>query len=347
MAITSIIKIMVKNRNKSFTGGILCAFFALCGFLSACKTEYVPKELVGDNFIETFTLREFSKDTLINASIVGGEVIVYWPSYKPLPDSIRPTISLSENASIRPASGTLVPFRTGTTYTVTSEADTEKEYVLKVDLRQPIPGFAYTGPNIGLNQGDIYDIYGHWFLKDIDQIRAFFVDTVTREESPFRILGFREHQKNYPEMVPYGFISHEDVSSGKYHLKVVNGIHTVFATVSGTAEKVVFTIAPTPRTRPQTRNLLSSFPYTLRRGEEFTMGGKCLDYLTNISLQNSLGQKHEVEFVRSSYDSWTGKIPADMPLGEYKNYYMIYQEEVDGVPATKETRLIGTFTIVE
>src|SRR5262245_54294289 len=125
---------MINSNCKAF---IAVGFIALAISFVSCKKEYVNRinTIPGDttfvsgmNYIKTFEIKEYSADTVIKASITADSIIIYWPSFsRALPDSIAPVITLPDSATISPASGKNVAFKTGATYTVTSAAGTTKK----------------------------------------------------------------------------------------------------------------------------------------------------------------------------------------------------------------------------
>src|SRR5688572_6469671 len=133
-------------------------FIVLVISIVSCKKEYVDriKTIPGDtthvsgmNYIKTFEIKEYSTDTVIKAGITADSIIVYWPSYsRTMPDSITPLIALPDSATVSPASGTKVAFKTGTSYTVTSAAGTAKKYILKVGQLTAVPWFYYSSATI-------------------------------------------------------------------------------------------------------------------------------------------------------------------------------------------------------
>ena len=156
------------------------------GFISF-KKEYVDKvnTIAGDtihvsgmNYIKTFEIKEYSADTVIKASITADSIIVYWPSYsRAMPDSIAPVIALPDSATISPASGKKVAFKTGGIYTVTSAAGTVKKYILKVSQLSAVPWFSFTSPNITL--GEYLSLGGDQFWQDTSQTKVYFVSATT------------------------------------------------------------------------------------------------------------------------------------------------------------------------
>jgi len=320
----------------------MIALLLLCG---SCKKEYIDKvnRVLADNFIESFAISEFHKDTVIQASIVGDEIIVYWPGYKELPASISPKIGTSEKAIISPASETSVPFQNGTKYTVKSESGVEKEYTLKVDLRQPIPVVIYDGHFKDIAQGSIKGIAGYWILRDAARTKIFLVSKENPQqeyELPLMDFGL---ERRFIYTAPRAVITH-DVPAGDYHTKFVNGIHTVYATIKDKDERHVTTVTESPRDKAKYISDLNTLPITLKKGDELVIYGACFDRIQKVSLlkTRTSGDKHELELVRSSYTEWVGKIPSDIPLDTYKAFQLTSS---DGT-ITTQTHSSG-LTIVE
>jgi len=316
----------MKKKNGLATRKMGIGMTALLLICGACKKEYIDKvnRVLDDGFIESFALlSEFHKDTVIQASIVGDEIIVYWPAYKELPASISPKIGTSEKASISPASETSVPFQNGTKYKVKSESGKEKEYTLKVDLRQPIPVIFHNMHFKNVAQGSVKAITGYWILRDAAKTKIFLVSKDNPEqEYELQLVDFGL-ERRYIYTAPRTVITH-DVPPGDYHTKFVNGLHTVYATIRNKDERHVTTVKEKPRDRARYLSDLNTLPITLKRGDELVIYGACFDHLQKVSLlkTRTSGDKHELELVRSSYAEWVGKIPSDIPLDTYEAYQL-------------------------
>src|SRR5262249_43347301 len=115
---------------------ILFMTIAVCAALSfsACKKDKEYTKYPYNN-IERFALKSYSNDT-IKGVIIKDTVFVYWDASAKLPESITPSIVISERATISPASGTAVSPAASPVYTVTAEDGTIRKYQLKFLLGQ-------------------------------------------------------------------------------------------------------------------------------------------------------------------------------------------------------------------
>ena len=206
------------------------------GFITSCEDEVIDRfvDIPGDtitisglNQIITFEVGEFSADTVLKAAIKEDSLIVYWPTYKPVPANISPTIIIPENASIEPPSGESVPFETGTTYKVTAEDESERQYILKVVLYQPEPWY---GLNIvqsnDLRFIEIFDrqenillLLGDFFIPDTTQTKMYITNLENQKETQLEITKIRidEIRVKIPS----------DIEKGYYSTTLVSGIHSI------------------------------------------------------------------------------------------------------------------------
>jgi hypothetical protein len=194
----------------------------------SCKKEYVDKfkmipadtvTLSGYTHITSFKISEFSADTIIKATIGSDSIIIYWPSYKPLPATIKPTITIPEKATILPGSGAEVNFENGTKFTVTSEAGTKKEYKLYIDFRQPEPYFVYNNPSVFLSSAN--NISGDWLLTDTARTKVYLISATDQKEYTATVVSMSTGNItfNIPATLP---------ADQLYDIKVVNGIYTIY-----------------------------------------------------------------------------------------------------------------------
>ncbi|MFD2906609.1 hypothetical protein [Sphingobacterium anhuiense] len=121
-----------KKQIRSFQ---LLAIFILTMTCWSCKKE-TPDLPYKD--IESFSIRDASGNTL-SASIVEDRIILYWPPLVDQPESITPTIKVSEMATITPASGTSIELQLEKPiiYTVRAQDGSSKNYTLSFQVNQP------------------------------------------------------------------------------------------------------------------------------------------------------------------------------------------------------------------
>jgi hypothetical protein len=186
---------------------------------ASCKkeTEYAPYPY---NSIELLSITAGDNEK-INASFHNDSIIIYWPSYLPKPAKITPQITVSENATITPASGTEVAFATGTKFSVKAQSGIVKDYFLKVIVNQPdIQVFEGTysttkGGTITVNNGREM----RYLTRDVNLTRFYIVDNANKEtQIP---IEFADQPDGSPIMrikVP----NTDDIKVGAYKIKIVS-----------------------------------------------------------------------------------------------------------------------------
>ena len=91
------------------------------------------------NTIERFSMHGYGELDSISAVIKGDTILIYWNPEATPPQKIQPSIDIAPAASITPASGAEVAFNQNTTYTVTAEDGTVRQYILKPVFNKAIP----------------------------------------------------------------------------------------------------------------------------------------------------------------------------------------------------------------
>ncbi|WP_312789332.1 hypothetical protein [Sphingobacterium sp.] len=187
----------------------------------SCKTEY-PNLPYND--IESFSIQDADGKTL-SASIVNDQIILYWPPLVEQPESITPTIKISELATITPASGTAIQLQSDKpiTYTVRAQDGSSKNYTLVFQYNQPL-----VQAKMNLLEGKYYlsypknepiSIRGENILLDETQTKGYLVDKDGKET----LLSFYAA----PQASGIVFNTPEDLKPGIYHIKLISGRYTV------------------------------------------------------------------------------------------------------------------------
>ncbi|MBE8719967.1 hypothetical protein [Sphingobacterium pedocola] len=160
------------NIYKTVIFSLLALFIVSCS-----KTETIKRPY---NEVIKFSVAGYGSLDSVNAAISGDEIQVYWNSDNPLPIQIKPTIRVSEGATISPASGTEVEFSENTTYTVTAEDGTVRNYTIKPIVQQPIPILNSTNAintsTSVLRWGTVRDfkLFGEYFLAtDLSKVKVY------------------------------------------------------------------------------------------------------------------------------------------------------------------------------
>ncbi|MCC8407527.1 hypothetical protein LJ707_01200 [Mucilaginibacter sp. UR6-1] len=147
-------------------------FMVTAGLLS-CKKEYPALPY---NDIEQFTIKDADGND-IKASIDGSSIIVYYPPFQTVPDKIKPVITVSEGATVTPASGSEVEYKDGTAFEVKAADGSTKIYTLKAYVNQPTPTF-----EVGdLRIGDYISIPAEYLLPDTNQTKLYLINTQNNE----------------------------------------------------------------------------------------------------------------------------------------------------------------------
>jgi len=186
-------------------------------FFISCKKEYVDYPY---NTIEKFVVTDNTK-AAIEASITESKIIVYWPPQQAVPDSITPVITVSDRATISPASGTKVAFKQTTIYTITAQDGGTRKFTLTPSVNQPLVYFNFAGSNIqNLGIGKPFAIIGENFIVDTAETKFFLVDKNKKE--------IQVPASNFTSFTTTGIRGSIPVTSaidtGNYTFKLVSGI---------------------------------------------------------------------------------------------------------------------------
>ncbi|MNL09022.1 hypothetical protein D3C87_1297690 [compost metagenome] len=267
--------------------------------LFSCKKEY-PDYPYAE--LQQFTVKD-AKGNELKAVIKGGEIMLYWPPMQDLPDFISPAVVVSERAGVLPASGESVPFKDGTTYTVTAQNGTTRQYKLKLALNQVKP-LLIVGTSAPV--GAYFSVGGDFFIPDAAKTSVFLVDSKSKEiqlKNPLSISPI-----NISFYLP-------ELEEGSYRVKLTSGIHTVFAKDL---------LAITYSASPVLDRVVTDYPRDLKRGGEYQyrFTGTPISKITKLRLRlladNSF---QEVEIISRNADNTVViKIPPTMPVGTYSAF---------------------------
>jgi hypothetical protein len=200
--------------------------FTFCTIVISCKKEY--KKLPYYD-IESFIVTG-EADKEYKAAIVGEEIIVYMPPFVLLPDSIAPKITVSEGATVTPASGVKVPFTNGQMYTVTAQDGSVKKYTLKPLDSQPEPVINSFSEYVPINEGTLY-ITGQYLVIENDTARTKLVIIRNSDNHIFPV-EMKEKNGNpnifsiVASLPSYDPESISLIDTGSYHFQVTVGTKT-------------------------------------------------------------------------------------------------------------------------
>ncbi len=304
-------------------------------FTVSCESEYttiyndVPGDTIyqsGDAFIKSFTVQAYEDQQPVKAAIVNDTIKLLWVSYHKIPQTIKPLIDVADKASVNPVSGQEVPFEDGVKYRVTSEAGTVKEYILKIDFRQPEPKsfrFAMEGTtyNIGSTQKILvsHDEFDDlWF--SMEHTRAYFVSAEDHNrEYDCEIAYFGPGTYTQP-FASYGiyFYIPTNMPAGKYDFRIKNGEYLL----KDKDENMHFNVTITDD--PEYLQVSTFDAYkTMPAGSTFTVRGVNLDMPVTsvvIAKNNSSSAVHyPLEVISRNRYSATFKLPSQIPADTYNN----------------------------
>jgi hypothetical protein len=313
---------MPEKHKKMKSRSVIVIVVLLAVSIVSCRKEYVDKinTIAGDtvyisgmNYIRSFEVKEYSADTVLKAGITADSIIVYWPSYaRAKPDSIAPIITLPDSATISPASGKKVAFKTGTMYTVTSAAGTIKKYTLTISQQSAVPWFYYNPASITL--GDYVTVSGDQFWQDTSQTKVYLVSATTGAAYPAELFSV-------PITGPRFIIPLNVPTDGLYDIKVVNGAYTLYnaTDVRRNAISLVY---------PTLVNInAAGLPSKLARGSTFIVRGTLLSNVIAAALYaNSVYTP--VEVVSTAIDKVVLSIPAGMVTGTYSRVRVVTSDGI-------------------
>lgn len=260
-------------------------------------------------------LVQFSIDNVEGSTLKGviqdDQIIVYWPPYLAIPDSVSPGIITADKALVLPASGSKVAFTAQTTYTVTAQDGSKKTYHLKPVINQPL--FYIRQLNTTqLLFGDVLVVGGDFFIPDTNQTKVYIVGSDKKEiqlhyGAPYDNVALCT-QTGLWLTIPSAI--HDTVPSipfDSYRVKVVSGLRTI------TFDQVVKPAFMMPYATDVS-------PSQAAAGDVVTLtAGRALVGITGATLvgpQNESTQ-YTCEIISYNKDAIKIKLPAGVPAGEY------------------------------
>ncbi|WEK34347.1 MAG: hypothetical protein P0Y53_17820 [Candidatus Pseudobacter hemicellulosilyticus] len=290
----------------------------------SCKKEYVDKyniipgdtvTVLGYNHMLSFAIHEYHPDTVLKAAIKEDSLLVYWPVYKAAPETFSPDISLPEKATVTPASGTAVPFKTGTRFTVKAEDGTTRVFTLKLIYNQA--PLQYVNPNT-VTLGYPFNIYGQ-FVADPGMTTVWFerldgADTVTI--SSFQRVTATQISFNIPD----------NITPDLYRIRIRNGWRTEYSNIELDTLQIGYSTLDLPEPPAE---------ITVKRGTEFTVNGTNIRFLRGnkailIGFKEDGGtQSQVIDVTAHTETSMTFSIPADALLGKMA-FLQVFSHTIPG-----------------
>ncbi|WP_119078858.1 hypothetical protein [Chitinophaga alhagiae] len=293
-------------NHKTFV--VLC----LLAMTVACKkeTETAPFPY---NSIQSFSIETTAAET-INGAISGDSIIVYWPSYIPMPATVTPAITISENAEVTPAPGTAVDFKTGTSFTVKAQNGSAKTYFLKVAVNQP--PIIVRNINLSTTKGGTIEVSTDngilYLARDAALTKFYIIDSSGREKDLSLSFSTNPYKGNIMEIkVP----DTDDVKQGAYRIKITSG------TQSFISEEYRFAILYPSDKRPEADPL--NTPLTVKRGNTITFTGTGFLEMKEARVYGYTPEWAEreigtLELVSFTATTATYRVPASFPAGVYQ-----------------------------
>lgn len=189
---------------------ILLIIFAAA--FPSCKKEYTDWPY---NNIEKFAVMDQTGQEL-KALIQDGIILIQWPPFQTIPDSVAPEIVISERATVSPASGVRILFEDGQLYEVTAQDGSKKTYTLKISSNQPEPTYIVSETQVPL--GGTFGLIGEYFIADTNQTTLHLVD---KNQYEIKLSSFTLF--NTVSIIPTIPL---DIDTGRYAIKFKTGIYT-------------------------------------------------------------------------------------------------------------------------
>lgn len=294
-------QILVQAKNMKYL--LLVCLITLLTW--SCKKEYTKMPY---NDIEKFTITD-NTGAVLKAAIQDNKIIIYYPPFQTVPDSIKPQITVSTGATVSPASGARQLFRSGLKYTVTAEDGSTKTYELQSAINQPPITFITGNTTLGALLG----LSGEYFIPDTTNTKIYLIGSDKKETRiPGKLLT-----KLTASSISASLPASLGVDTGQYNVKLVSGQRT--------AVQGPITLAPAFQK--------FSFPNitTIKRGEEYSVtdtSGYAMiikRYGPNINRGLKLYINNNtyvpVTLTKLTGDVCSFRIPADCPLGFFQVVY--------------------------
>lgn len=295
--------------DKFMIGKVLILLFAL--IFMACKKEQQASPYSN---IVNFTVKD-AKGAVLKAGIENNELLLYWPPEQAVPDFISPTITVAAGAEISPASGTQVPFKDGTTYTVRAKNGSTTTYKIKLKINSLIPyvravNFTVYKGRTFLSKGSSVTILGDYFSSDVSLVKVFLLAKDGKEA---------EVKVEKTDPISISFIA--DGPLGEYErLKVISNNRSVtYEQKFELAPAISFpTLSPVSFEQPQ----------TWKRGDQVNIkGGSDADLASVIGFYDiNAGTEYPLTIKEKRKDGWILQIPSDLPLGVYTHLYFYFPD---------------------
>ncbi len=159
----------------------------------------------------------------IYADINENDITINWPQSIKKPETITPTIIVSDKAHVVPASRTEITFKDKVAFVVTAEDGTAKTYNLKIETLHPNLKIEEAETQITANYTYSYTILGEGFSKNPAENKAFLVSH-DGTETPIKVTEVQTRNDNgYGDGLVLRMPKKADLPEGHYKVKVAFG----------------------------------------------------------------------------------------------------------------------------
>ncbi|RAJ06656.1 hypothetical protein LX64_01783 [Chitinophaga skermanii] len=279
--------------------------------MAACSkdTEYAKYPY---NAIETFAVT--ANGFTVQGAIDKDSITVYWPTYVAQPTNVTAKVTPSEKATVTPASGASVDFKTGTKFTVKAENGTTKDYFLKVVFNQP-PIQLYELAIPSAEKGAVANFDLNSILKYVieDTVQTKFYLVGNNNVSHQMKIAFVTTPQN-ARVLAVHIPNSADIVEGAYKIRITSGLS------SYQSDGFIFGVVYPNAAFPKADNITSAV--SVKRGTNITFTGKGFVDMKEARVFGYNANWMEVELGKWELVSYTAttatyKIPTDFPTGTY------------------------------
>lgn len=305
------------------TAAVVCLLL-----LNACKKEYPDYPY---NDIKQFVIKNVNGADL-KAAFNNNDIILYWPPFVNVPDSITPQITVAERAAIHPASGTKVPFNETTVYTVTAQDGSIRTYKLVVATNQPPLAVKYVQEPMKL--GAEFEISGEYFIPDTNQTKLYLV---SGDKKVFQLYGNSFNVFNHGRISTIIPLS-DQLDTVLYSVQLVSGVRSI-------------TKGPFKMNRPDLVVQLAPGTTNVKVGGsiEFTVPPAVLKFhpLTNIESAQIMTTSFELFTVQSQLSGSSIRVTLPAALTAGMGIYSVSFLNAQGEPVVTWEDYLQPLPIIE
>ena len=278
----------------------MAALAAIPVMLFSCKKEDAKFPYTD---IVSFTVD--ASGQAVKAAVTGDSIILYFPVGQAIPENITPEITVSDGATISPASGTTVALKETVVYNVTAQTGITKQYKVYIPNNQPKPVVrSYSG---------ITTYNGKRYMR-VDNGEFQFLGDYFATGGTATLLTMNDQEKPTTNsfLVPIQW-RFKPLEKGTYKAIVLNNAGYT------TTIKDTFDVIDNPFPN------LTAFtaPVTVKRGTDITLAGNNLNYVISASIRNAATSLSTAVTVKSvTANSITLTIPAGLVAGNYNRIVM-------------------------